>query len=273
VNRTDHTAGCNLHPVSHALRLTSADTCWFPPGGALPHTRLVAKWQPLNPAGLSFATYATKGGAASHWRAPDISGFSIDKPADRHWRFEAFSGWLGWLHTLENIGARSPAAPVGFLLRASEPWGRGVAPCPERTRNSQWIVRLASLVLRAALCGTFAERSVAAGSRLTRIRSRNYVLRQRVLALPKTLNLLVKGSIPSGLTIIPLSHNHLRIHGWPSPSVSPARGRTVEQPNRIGHGTRTEVHVLLRRRQIAMSRQFLNRACWRALHRKMRTER
>ena len=57
-----------------------------------------------------------------------------------------------------------------------------------------------SFVWHVALCGTFSERSVAAGSRLTRIRSTNHVLRRHALALAKTLNLLVEGSIPSGLT-------------------------------------------------------------------------
>ncbi len=54
---------------------------------------------------------------------------------------------------------------------------------------------------RVALCGTFSESRGHACDLQAQIRSKNHRLRRRDLALPKALNLLVEGSIPSGLTI------------------------------------------------------------------------
>jgi hypothetical protein len=53
---------------------------------------------------------------------------------------------------------------------------------------------------RVALCGTFSGSRVLLCHEETWIRSPIHVLRRRALALPTTLNLLVEGSIPSGLT-------------------------------------------------------------------------
>jgi hypothetical protein len=104
--------------------------------------------------------------------------------------------------SFENIGAAVSRCPVSFH-RASNPRVAGSPPQGERQANSQLIGEIPSLVLRVALCGTFSERSVVAGSQLTRIRSKSHVLRRRALALPKTLNLLVEGSIRFGLTTKP----------------------------------------------------------------------
>jgi hypothetical protein len=46
----------------------------------------------------------------------------------------------------------------------------------------------------------------------------------------------------------------------------------IQQSNRPCHGGRAEVHVPLRRADLLMPRQFLNRPHRRAAHRKMRTE-
>jgi len=46
----------------------------------------------------------------------------------------------------------------------------------------------------------------------------------------------------------------------------------VEQPDRTVESSGTEVHVPLRRREILMARELLNRAGRRAPHREMRTE-
>ncbi len=51
-----------------------------------------------------------------------------------------------------------------------------------------------------ALCGTRSVSRALRGSLQRQIRSRLHGVRRRDLALPKTLNLLVEGSIPSGLT-------------------------------------------------------------------------
>jgi len=56
---------------------------------------------------------------------------------------------------------------------------------------------------RVALCGAFFGSSAMTRREATRIRPNNHRLRRRDFALPKTLNLLVLGSIPSGLTNIP----------------------------------------------------------------------
>jgi len=56
-------------------------------------------------------------------------------------------------------------------------------------------------------------------------------------------------------------------------SKTAGHSRGLEQPNRIVERRGTEVHVPLRRREILMSGQFLNRSCRRAAHRQMRTER
>ena len=74
------------------------------------------------------------------------------------------------------------------------------------------------------------------------------------------------------LTTISFFFNNLWISGSPSPQCSTPT-RSVEEPNRIGDRTRTEVHVLLLRREIAMTRELLDRARWRAFHRQMRAER
>jgi hypothetical protein len=52
-----------------------------------------------------------------------------------------------------------------------------------------------------ALCGTFCESRGHACDLQAQIRSKNHRRRRRDRALPKALNLLVEGSIPSGLTI------------------------------------------------------------------------
>ena len=47
----------------------------------------------------------------------------------------------------------------------------------------------------------------------------------------------------------------------------------IEQPNRALDRRRTEVHVPLRRPQVLVAGEFLNRARRRAAHREVRTER
>ena len=49
--------------------------------------------------------------------------------------------------------------------------------------------------------------------------------------------------------------------------------RLFEQSDRRVECCRTQVHVALSHRQILVPRQLLNRPCWRATHRQMRTER
>ena len=58
-------------------------------------------------------------------------------------------------------------------------------------------------------------------------------------------------------------------------SAGPSRPRLspVEQSDRVFRRRRTQVHVALRRRQVRMSGELLNRSCRRALHRQVRTER
>ena len=46
-----------------------------------------------------------------------------------------------------------------------------------------------------------------------------------------------------------------------------------EQPDCVHGGRGTQVHVALRRGQILVPRQFLNRPCWRSLQREVRAER
>jgi hypothetical protein len=59
------------------------------------------------------------------------------------------------------------------------------------------------------------------------------------------------------------------------PIAPPAAGiqlKELEEPNRVLDRRRPDVQVALRRRQVLMPREFLNRSCRCAVHRQMRAE-
>ena len=82
------------------------------------------------------------------------------------------------------------------------------------------------------------------------------------------------GSTPAASTTFPEEIDEIRSI-FPPPPLS-LHGQcgswTVQQTNRRVERCRAQVHVALRRRQVLMARQFLNRFGWRVSHREMRAE-
>jgi hypothetical protein len=86
-----------------------------------------------------------------------------------------------------------------------------------RISFENWPSGAGRLACHVALCGNRSVSSVPTSCGVTCIRSENHLLRRRDLALPKTLNLLVEGSIPSGLT----NARCARLGFAPKPSGTP----------------------------------------------------
>ena len=84
------------------------------------------------------------------------------------------------------------------------------------------------------------------------------------------------GSTPAASTTFPKEIEQIRLAFPAASTISPRprqSGPVSKQPNGCIERRRTQVHVALRRRQVLMSGQLLNRPRWGSTHRQVRTER
>ena len=96
------------------------------------------------------------------------------------------------------------------------------------------------------------------------------------LAEQQTLNLLVEGSIPSGLTTNPNKRNYFKsalCHLHIVSTVEWRRCSSIQQRDGVGQHARRKMHVAHRRREVAVSGQLLHRGDERPAHDQVRAER